>query len=117
VYVTIEKLIGMLSTLLSDTLSVPRKKQVLESEYGLPMTREMEKEAHIMCNISAGIAAEKDVVIKEKDVVIKEKDVVIKEKDTVIEEQQAVLEQQRAELEKARAEIAALKAQLQEKGN
>jgi hypothetical protein len=110
VCVTIEKLIGMLSTLLSDTLSVPRKKQVLESEYGLPMTREMEKEAHIMCNISAGIAAEKDVVIKEKDVVIKEK-------DTVIEEQQAVLEQQRAELEKARAEIAALKAQLQEKGN
>lgn len=90
------KLIGMLLTLLSDTLSVPRKKLVLENEYGLPMTREMEKEAYLMCNLSAGIAADKDIVIKEKEMMI---------------------EQQRAELEQARAEIAALKAQLQEKGN
>lgn len=46
------KLIRMLSTLLSPKLPVETKKSILEVEYDLPMTREMESEAVTMCNLS-----------------------------------------------------------------
>ncbi len=46
------KLIRMLSTLLSPKLPVETKKSILASEYDLPMTREMESEAVTMCNLS-----------------------------------------------------------------
>lgn len=49
------KLIGMLSTLLSAKLSVVNKKDSLEMKYGLPMTISMEKECIDMCNLSQGI--------------------------------------------------------------
>lgn len=52
------KLIGMLSTLLSSKLSKEEKKSVLETEYELPMTVEMESEAGIMCNLSYAISEE-----------------------------------------------------------
>ena len=52
------KLIGMLSTLLSSKLSKEEKKSVLETEYKLPMTAEMESEASIMCNLSYAISEE-----------------------------------------------------------
>lgn len=52
------KLIGMLSNLLSSKLSVEEKKQALEHKYNILMTVEMEREVDIMCNLSYGIAEE-----------------------------------------------------------
>ena len=49
------KLIGMLSTLLSSKISVNNKKESLEKKYGLPMSRSMERECNDMCNLSKGI--------------------------------------------------------------
>ncbi len=49
------KLIAMLSTLLSDTLEIKEKKKRLEEEYNIPMTEELEKGAAAMCNLSEAI--------------------------------------------------------------
>lgn len=48
-------LIGMLSTLLSNGISPDDKKKKLESIYKMPMSKELEKEAAVMCNLSEAI--------------------------------------------------------------
>ena len=50
------KVIGMLSTLLSIDMDATRKKERLENEYGLPMTKSMDEEVNQMCNLGEGIA-------------------------------------------------------------
>lgn len=49
------KLTKMLHILLSNRLSTAEKKCKLESEYHIPMTRKLEKEMIVMCNLSEGI--------------------------------------------------------------
>lgn len=49
-------ILRLLQILLSPEIQPGQKKQVLEQEYGIPMTVEMEKEAENMCNIGRGIA-------------------------------------------------------------
>jgi hypothetical protein len=86
------KLISMLSTLLSSRLSVEEKKQALESKFALPMTAEMKKEAAAMCNLSEAIEEEAIRKNEEKNKkIIAEKDEVIAEKDKIIAELQAQL--------------------------
>ena len=63
------KLIGMLSALLSEELSIGEKKLILERDYDIPMTRKIEKEVIEMCNLSQsiyekGIAEEQINVIR-----------------------------------------------------
>ena len=48
-------LISMLSTLLSTDIRPDEKKQVLEKDYGSPMSIELEKEVNSMCNLSEAI--------------------------------------------------------------
>ncbi len=48
-------LISMLSTLLSTDIRPDEKKQVLEKDYGIPMSIELEKEVNSMCNLSEAI--------------------------------------------------------------
>lgn len=48
-------LISMLSTLLSDKIKVDEKKQKLEKEYGIKMSKELESEVSSMCNLSEAI--------------------------------------------------------------
>ena len=50
-----DQLINMLDTLFSDELSANRKKQILEQEHHLQMTRELEGGIDTMCNVSLGI--------------------------------------------------------------
>lgn len=42
----------LLRTLVSDKLSVTEKSNILSSAYGFQMSRKMEKEEHVMCNLS-----------------------------------------------------------------
>ena len=98
---TNDELIGMLSTLLSNTFRADQKKQILETQYGLLMTRKIDREVQNMCNLSEGIEAaaiakaeekfssilsEKDKAITEKDKTINEKNKTINEKDKAINE-------------------------------
>lgn len=46
------KLISMLSTLLSNNIKPQEKKRLLESEYGIKMSVELESEVSAMCNLS-----------------------------------------------------------------
>ena len=48
-------LVGMLSTLLSDTISVQEKLQLLEDKYGIPMVEENEKGVKKMCNLGQAL--------------------------------------------------------------
>ena len=50
-------IIRLLSTLLSTTESVEKRKEILEGEFNIPMTREIEEEVSEMCNL--GLAVEK----------------------------------------------------------
>lgn len=89
------KIINMLSVLLSPDMRADEKKNQLEGRFHLPMTKYMEKEVSGMCNLSLTIASETReeleaaiAVIAEKDTVINtiitEKDTIITEKDTEI---------------------------------
>ena len=49
-------IIRLLSTMLSTTEPVEKRKQILESEFNIPMTKEIEEEVLEMCNL--GIAVE-----------------------------------------------------------
>ena len=75
------KLIGMLSTLFSDIINVAEKKNMLEKDYDLPMSHEMEGEAAAMCNLSDNIAWEKDIIIENNIKKIREMDTALKDKD------------------------------------
>lgn len=59
-------LIGMLSNLLSAELPVEKKKEMMEEQYGLPMSAEMESEVSNMCNLSYGIAEAAAAEAREK---------------------------------------------------
>ncbi|MBQ2282751.1 MAG: hypothetical protein II250_01085 [Agathobacter sp.] len=48
-------LIRMLDVLLSEELPAKDKKEILEQEYQIPMTEEMEEEVEQMCNLSDGV--------------------------------------------------------------
>ncbi len=58
-------IIRLLSTLLSTTESVARRKQILETEFNIPMTKEIEEEVLEMCNL--GMAVELTGVEKGKE--------------------------------------------------
>ncbi len=82
------KLIGMLSTLLSPKIQPDDKKVILEENYNLPMTEEMKGDAAVMCNLSDAIVEE---AVEEKNAVIEQKDAIIKAKDDEIERLKAEL--------------------------
>ncbi|MBQ3178958.1 MAG: PD-(D/E)XK nuclease family transposase [Clostridia bacterium] len=48
-------LVRLLSVLLSSAVETEEKKQILEEEYSIPMTREIESEVSHMCNLSQGL--------------------------------------------------------------
>lgn len=48
-------IIRLLSTLLSTTETVERRKQILEGEFNIPMTKEIEEEMQDMCNFGSAI--------------------------------------------------------------
>lgn len=50
-----EALIKMLSVLLSDNMEPKDKKETLKTEFGIPMTRELESEVEKLCNLSQGV--------------------------------------------------------------
>lgn len=52
---TEHELLKLLDVLLKDTSEVCVKKQILSEEFGIPMTRKMESEVNVMCNLSDGI--------------------------------------------------------------
>lgn len=49
------KLHRLLGTLLSSRMTRQEKKDIIESEYGIPMTQNIERRVNIMCNLSAAI--------------------------------------------------------------
>lgn len=49
-------ILRLLGVLLSPEIQPGKKKKVLEQEYGIPMTVEMEKEAENMCDYGRGLA-------------------------------------------------------------
>ncbi len=49
------KLIKMLDVLLSSTINHETKRQILETQFGIEMTEEIEEELDTMCNLSQGI--------------------------------------------------------------
>lgn len=82
---TNDELIGMLSTLLSNTFRADQKKQILETQYGLLMTRKIDREVQNMCNLSEGIEAAAIAKAEEKfNSILSEKDKAITEKDEEI---------------------------------
>ena len=48
-------IIRLLSTLLSTTESVAKRKQILETEFNIPMTKEIEEEVLEMCNLGKAV--------------------------------------------------------------
>ena len=58
-------IIRLLSTLLSTTESVEKRKQILETEFDIPMTKQIEEEVLEMCNL--GMAIEMAGVMKGKE--------------------------------------------------
>ena len=47
-----------LEVLLSSTRAATEKKQILEDEFGVAMSEELEREVFVMCNLSQGVKAE-----------------------------------------------------------
>ena len=50
-------IIRLLSALLSTTETVAKRKRILEDEFNIPMTREIEEEVSEMCNLGLAIEA------------------------------------------------------------
>ncbi len=48
-------LVDVLSTLLSETLTAQEKREILEGDYRIPLTREVDEEVHSMCDLSYGV--------------------------------------------------------------
>ena len=111
------KLISMLSTLFSTKISVETKKTILEKDFNLPMTKEMEGAAAKMCSFT-DLVAEKDAALAEKDAEIenlkKEKDEALAEKDEALAEKDAEIENLKKETD---ARIAELEAELAKSRN
>ena len=49
------RFLSMLSTVLSNKISIEKKKSILEEEYNIPMSRDLGKEMEKMCNLSEAI--------------------------------------------------------------
>ena len=54
------EIIRLLSVLLSSDNSPEDKKSVIESEFGIAMTEEKEKELDVMCNLSQAVKIKKE---------------------------------------------------------
>lgn len=63
-------LISMLSTLLSDNINPDEKKMILENDYGIPMSVELEGEVNSMCNLSDAVE-ERGIELKLISLIIK----------------------------------------------
>jgi len=50
-----DELLNLLGTLLSERISKERKKEVMENDFRLPMSENLEREVSQMCNLSEGI--------------------------------------------------------------
>ncbi len=48
-------ILNLLNTLFSDSVSPDEKKRVFSEKYSITMTKEMEEEVHLMCNLSSAI--------------------------------------------------------------
>ena len=48
-------ILNLLNTLFSDSVSTEEKKKVFSEKYNITMTKEMEEEVHLMCNLSSAI--------------------------------------------------------------
>ena len=51
-------ILKLLDVLLSNDIEVPEKQQVLENDFGIPMTRELERGLNDMCNLGEAIERE-----------------------------------------------------------
>ena len=51
-------ILKFLDVLLSSSRAAAEKKKILEEEFGVAMSEELEREVHIMCNLSQGVKAE-----------------------------------------------------------
>ena len=58
-------IIRLLSALLSTSETVERRKQILEDEFHIPMTKEIEEEVQRMCNLGTAVE-KKGIMIGEK---------------------------------------------------
>lgn len=45
----------LISTLLSNQLKPNEKFEIIEKEYGIPLTEDLRKDVNVMCNLSQGI--------------------------------------------------------------
>ncbi len=100
------KLIGMLSTLLSGTLTKDQRKKILEDEYDFKLSKDAERGLARMCNLSEAIAWEKDITIaklqrmhdqdtktiNQKDEALFRMDEALAQKDDLISKLQAKVE-------------------------
>ena len=50
-----ESLLRLLDVLLSSDVTARRKKEVLQNDFGIPMTKKLEGEVEYMCNLSDGV--------------------------------------------------------------
>ena len=55
-------ILRLLDVLLSNDIDVPEKQQVLENDFNIPMTRELERGVNDMCNL--GVAIEREGIAK-----------------------------------------------------
>jgi len=46
---------GLLSTLLSDTMKVQEKIEIMEDEYHIPVNDDLRRDVNVMCNLGEGI--------------------------------------------------------------
>lgn len=53
-----EGILKLLDVLFSKERNAGEKKQILEAEFGIEMTKKMEEEVHVMCNLSEGLVEE-----------------------------------------------------------
>ena len=61
-------IIRLLSTLLSTTETIEKRKQILEGEFNIPMTKEIEEEVLEMCNLSMAVELKGDELRLIKDI-------------------------------------------------
>ncbi len=61
-----EKMLRLFNVLLSSGVELEEKKQILEEEYDIPMTQELDEEVSNMCNFSRGVI-EKGIEFGEKN--------------------------------------------------
>ena len=53
----------LISTLLSNQLKPNEKFEIIEKEYGIPLTEDLRKDVNVMCNLSQGIVDDTEMKI------------------------------------------------------